>query len=284
MERYIEDTICSIVNQNYPNLEYIVIDGASTDGTLDIARRYEAAISVLISEPDQGQYYAIQKGMDMAHGEITAWLNADDIYYPWTLSLVAEIFQKFPEVDWIIGLPSHINPQGQCIRISNTVAAYPRYYIRNGWFREDLAGYLQQESMFWRRSLWNKVGGFDFSLKIAADFHLFTEFAKHTALVPVSIPLAAFRRRPGEQRSSLENNFYIEEVYRICGGLDAPPRLWRCLAERSLRLKMLCRLLIWKKCQVVAYSNERGEWELRNSRRPITGNCFSGLLLENTFR
>lgn len=284
MADYIEQTIRSVVSQGYPNLEYIVIDGGSTDGTTNIIDRYSDKISVAISEPDDGQYHAIQKGIEKSTGDIMAWLNADDMYYPWALSIVGEVFEKFPDVDWIIGLPSHINAAGQCIRMSNAVAAYPRHYIRNGWFRKELANYLQQESMFWRRSLWNKVGGFDFTLKLAADFNLFTEFARYRDLVAISVPLAAFRRRPGEQKSSYQKKAYFEEVDRVCERRNSPPRLWNVLAKRSLRLRMLLRLLIWKKCQVIVYSTEREEWVLRTLRRPLSTNSLISLLLENSIR
>ena len=88
MERYIEQTIRSVVNQDYSNIEYIVVDGASTDRTVEIARRYEDKISTLISEPDDSHFDAMQKGLSIATGDVLAWLNADDVYYPWTLSIV----------------------------------------------------------------------------------------------------------------------------------------------------------------------------------------------------
>lgn len=284
MAQYIEGTIRSIVGQGYPNLEYIIIDGGSTDGTADVIDRYTDKINVVIREPDDGQYHAIQKGMALATGEVMAWLNADDIYCPWTLSLVGEIFKEFPDVDWIIGLPCYLNNADQCVKVSNTQSAYPQKYIRNGWFRSYLAGYLQQESMFWRRSLWEKVGGLDLSFKYAADFKLWTEFARKSDLVSVSVPLAAFRVRPGEQKSSLGRDIYEEEVHRVCQDLKTPPIVWNAIAKRSLRLRCLCRLAIWKKCRVIAYSQEREEWVLRTLFRPLSRASLSGLILESSIR
>jgi len=282
--QYIDRTIKSVVGQEYPNLEYIIIDGGSTDNTVNIVQKYINNIDVFVSEPDDGPYHATQKGFDMSHGEIMAWINADDIYYPWTLSVVGEIFENFPDVDWITGLPTLLNDAGQCIRVSNTLSASPREYIRNGWFRPSLTSYLQQESMFWRRSLWEKVGGFDLNLKYAADFKLWTEFAKHADLVGVSVPLAAFRVRPGQQRSSSRKNVYDEEVRRVCRYLKRPPLAWHTIAKRGLRLRFLCSLSIWKKCRIIAYSTEKRKWVLRTLRRPLSRLSLSGLLLENTIR
>lgn len=284
MADYIGHTIRSVVSQDYPNLDYIVVDGGSTDGSHKVIKEYTDKIHVIVSEPDEGQYYAIQKGFDITHGEIMAWLNADDIYLPWTLSVVGEIFEKFPDVDWIIGLPCYLNNADQCVKVSNTQSAYIQEYIRNGWFRSYLAGYLQQESMFWRRRLWEKVNGLDLNLKYAADFKLWTEFANHTDLVGISVPLASFRLRPGEQKSSSGRDIYEEEVLRVCQGLKAPPIVWDAIAKRGLRLRCLCRLVRWKKCRIIAYSQERREWVLRTLCRPLSRVSLSGLLIENAIR
>ncbi len=284
MANYVEQTIQSVVSQNYPNLEYIIVDGASTDGTTDVINRYADKITTIISEPDDGQYHAIQKGLNLANGDIMAWLNADDIYCPWTFSVVSEIFNKFPDVDWIIGLPCYLNNVNQCIRVSNTQSAYPQEHIRNGWFRSYLVGYLQQESVFWRRSLWKKTGGLDLSLDYAADFKLWTQFAKHSDLVSVAVPLALFRYRAGDQRSFCGRAVYEAEVLRVCQAFKAPPIVWNTIAKRSLRLRCLCRLAIWKKCRVIAYSQKRGEWVLRTLRRPLSRASLSGLILEDSIR
>lgn len=284
MAQYIDRTIRSVVGQEYPNLEYIIIDGGSTDDTVSRIQKYHTDIDVFISEPDDGQYHAIQKGLDMAQGEIMAWLNADDIYLPWALSVVGEIFTEFPDVDWIIGLPCYFNKADQCVKVSNIQSAYTQEYIRNGWFHSYLGGYLQQESMFWRRSLWENVGSLDLSLKYAADFKLWTEFAKHTDLVSLAVPLAAFRYRPGEQKSSSGRNIYEEEVHRVCQDLKAPPIVWNAIAKHGLRLRCLCRLAIWKKCRVIAYSQDREQWVLRTLYRPLSRASLSGLILESNIR
>src|SRR6056297_83622 len=97
-DAYVGQAVDSVTGQEYPNLQYVVIDGASTDDTMDVLRRRSDAIDVLFSEPDDGQYHGIQKGLDLCDGEVLAWLNADDAYMPWTLQLVGRIFRDFPDV------------------------------------------------------------------------------------------------------------------------------------------------------------------------------------------
>jgi len=249
-ENTVQSTILSILDQEYGNLQYIFVDGASTDKTLEIAESHSDKIDVLISEPDDGQYHAIQKGFAAADGEIMAWLNGDDIYHSWTLSVVEEIFRENPDVDWII----------------------------------HLAGFLQQESMFWRKSLWDKSGGLDLSLDLAADFKLWTQFAKFSDLVAVSVPLAAFRVSPGEQRSSLARGDYEKEVGKVCSSLDSPSYLWDKIARKGVVWRSACRLVFWKKAKTIAFSESRNRWILNFSYRPVSRASWAGLLLERFLR
>lgn len=112
---YLEETILSILNQNYPNLEYIIIDGGSTDGTVDIIKKYEQRLAYWVSEPDRGMYDAIQKGFDKSTGEIMGWLNADDLLYPRSLFAVALTFLQHPEANWITSHHTMIDEKGTVI-------------------------------------------------------------------------------------------------------------------------------------------------------------------------
>ena len=280
----VDETLRSVTSQGYSRLEYIFADGASTDDTLAIAQRYAGSITQLISEPDAGQYHGIQKGLALATGDVMAWLNGDDVYLPWTLALVGQLFAQFPEVSWIVGTPSFMNEAGVCTRVSgNSGTAYPRQFIRNGWFRDGLAGYLQQESMFWRRSLWDRAGGLDLKLGLAADFDLWRRFAEHAELVSVNVPLALFRQRPGVQRSSTGRVAYEAELAQVCRGLPAPSRLWQGLASRSKAAQHLCRMLIWRRSSVLAYSSQQAQWELRSSLRPLARTTLADVMLERAF-
>ncbi len=266
---YIEATLRSVLDQEYDNLEYIVIDGGSTDGTQEIIERYKHRLACYVSEPDGGQYEAIQKGLNMATGEVMAWINADDIYMPWTLSVVGEIFDKHSQVEWITGLPGFLNKKGQITAVYAALACYPQAHIANGWYDRLHGGFLQQESMFWRRSLWEKTGGLDLSLRLAADFKLWTQCARHTPLVPVSVPLAAFRKLPGEQRSSLGSDRYDAEVAYVQKTLPRPPILWRGVAKSGVVARSLARWLIRKRGLAILYNDASQSWRIINSRRPI---------------
>ena len=269
-EKFIESTIKSVLNQNYPNLEYIILDGGSTDSTLSLIEKYRDRISHLSSRGDKGQYFAIQEGFDMSTGEIMCWLNADDIMMPWTLSIVAELFSTYNDIEWITGLPSFINRKGQMTGIYSSLSCYPDHYIANGWFNRELGGFLQQESMFWRRNLWERSGGLNLELSLAADYALWVEFAKHASLVPVSVPLAAFRQLPGEQRSSVQSVRYDEEVALVMANAKAPPALWRWIAKRGLIARSIARLLIRYNAPAIIYDTASGGWRKIYSIRSIS--------------
>lgn len=270
MENLVGETIGSIVSQKQDGDQYVFIDGASSDGTLDVARSFGDKIDVLVSEPDDGQYHGIAKGFELATGDIQCWLNADDILMPWTFSVVREIFTRFPEVQWITGNPSFLSNSGQMTRVYSKIPAYPRRFIANGWFNKHLGGYLQQESMFWRRSLWDKVGGLNLDYSLAADFDLWTRFAEHADLVPVDVPLAAFRERPGEQRSSSGEDRYQQEVEAASAGKPAAPALWRMMSERGLASRSLARLMVGGRGAAIAYNRRAREWQMTTCRRSIS--------------
>jgi glycosyltransferase involved in cell wall biosynthesis len=283
MLRWIPETVQSVTAQRYPALQYAVMDGASTDGTREWLNENRSGIACLRSESDAGQYHAIAKGFTLVDGEVMGWINGDDVLLPWTLRTVGHIFSQFPEVQWIVGLPAYFNSNSECILVSQIAAAYPQQYIRNGWYREGLLGYLNQENMFWRRSLWDKVGGLDLTLKWAADFDLWVRFAEHAALTAVATPLAAFRVRGSENRSR-QGNGYTEEITKRCRLLPKPPILWRLLSRQGKPGEMLLRLLLWHRSPVVAHALGGSRWQLLNTRRPISRYDIPRLQLERSLR
>jgi len=283
MEGYIAETLKS-VSGSVGDFEHIVIDGGSNDRSLDLIRQHQPAVTKLVSEPDEGQYHAINKGFRHATGEVMCWINADDVLMPWTVSVVTEIFAKFPDVMWITGLPSFLNEKGQLVKVQSNLATFPQKFIANGWYSKNLAGYLQQESMFWRRSLWNECGGLDLRYKLAADFDLWTRFAKIASLVAVDIPLAAFRERPGAQRSSTQMQAYEDEVAVCCARLPKAGVFWRFIATRGVIFRNLFRLILRQKSEAIVYSRKTLQWTKINSKRSISRHSLAGLIAEFKLR
>jgi glycosyltransferase involved in cell wall biosynthesis len=204
---YLEATIQSVINQNYPNLEYIVIDGGSTDGTLGIIKSYETHITKWVSEPDNGMYDALNKGFSLSTGDVMGWINSDDVLLPQSLFNVARLFKELPQVSWIRGLNCVIDLKGQMVNVL-IPKRFSLIRILNGDYR-----WIQQESAFWRRSLWDKSGGhLHNDLKLAGDFELWFRFFQYEKLFYVNIPFGAWRKRPG-QLSETHIDQYTEEVY-----------------------------------------------------------------------
>lgn len=203
---YLEATICSVLEQGYPNLEYIVIDGGSTDDSLEIIKRYAKYLTYWISEKDNGQYHAINKGFAKSSGEIMAWLNSDDMYHRNALFSVAEIFDNFAEISWLQGANTQFDETGRCVRAFSS-RDWSKYNFYLGNFK-----WIQQESTFWRRTLWEKAGGYvDDSLHMAGDYELWLRFFRYSKLYVTDALIGGFRFRGSEQKS-LDLDKYYQEV------------------------------------------------------------------------
>lgn len=211
--RFLEQTILSVINQNYPNLEYIIIDGGSSDESVRIIKKYEKHISYWCSEPDDGHYAAVNKGFKKANGEIFSWLNSDDLYCPWALKTVGSVFRHLPEVHWLTTLTRlHWDDQGYCIEAANFPGFSKNAFLNGINLPWDGTWPIQQESTFWRRSLWDKVGGINLEFQLAGDFDLWTQFFKTTDLYGLSSPLGGFRVH--ECQRSHQVTQYREEALR----------------------------------------------------------------------
>ena len=177
----------SVLDQGYPDLEYVVVDGGSTDGSATSSRQHQDRLTWWVSEPDNGLYHAVNKGFAHTSGEIMCWINSSDTQYPWTLATVAEVFDQLPEVEWILGVSSEFGLTGGPKKV--TPAFFNVYDVLAGNYR-----WIQQESVFWRRSLWERAGGgLDESLPRVADFDLWLRFLRLAPLYHVETLLGGFR-------------------------------------------------------------------------------------------
>lgn len=158
----IEETIKSVLAQNFENIEYIVIDGMSTDNTIEILERYRSEGKLqYVSEKDDGMYYAINKGIRMAQGDIIAYINSDDRYFPWSVQKAVEIFQKYSEINMIYGDSYVVDT----IKNGNRLNLYPSF--KQSWL--PLGGTICQPTVFLRRCVFEKVGVFNTEFKYLAD-------------------------------------------------------------------------------------------------------------------
>jgi glycosyltransferase involved in cell wall biosynthesis len=217
---FLEETICSVLGQNYTNLEYIIIDGGSTDGSVDIIRKYEKQLSYWVSEKDNGMYEALQKGFDKSTGEIMGWINSDDFLHPGSLSLLAKLFSENPECNWLEGKNVVVDEQGnlvkECFPFNTTKFAFYKWnFLTEKKDNIRAFGTLQQESTYWRRKLWEKAGAkLDVSLKTAGDFELWMRFFRYDKLFVTDEKIGAFRNRK-EQKSIAQKNVYLEEAVAV---------------------------------------------------------------------
>lgn len=206
---YLEETIKSVIRQKYPNLEYIIIDGGSSDTSVDIIKKYEEYITYWVSEPDGGMYEAIQKGFENSSGEIMSWLNSDDMYHPNSFFTIAEIFMNHKEVHWLTGYNTHYDENNRTVALKE---AYPHTKYDMFLEREK---FIQQESTFWTRSLWEIAGAkVDINLKYAGDFELWIRFFRYAKLHRVSALIGGFRVRSG-QLSQLNMKQYVKESNQV---------------------------------------------------------------------
>jgi FkbM family methyltransferase len=233
---FLEETIVSIVSQNYPNLEYIIIDGGSTDGSIEIIKKYEKYLSYWISEPDNGMYEAIQKGFDKSTGEIMSWLNSDDMYHKKSLFTIAEIFTDFSEVQWLTGYNTNYDEEGRTLflRESYTHSKYDMFLTPDR--------HIQQESTFWRRTLWETAGSkIDTSLRYAGDFELWLRFFRGENLYRVDALIGGFRIRRG-QLTHLFMDKYNEECKKVLKDeFDSCSYFDICMIEeiKTLQIKLV---------------------------------------------
>ncbi len=184
--RFLEATIRSVLEQEYPAIEYIIVDGGSTDDSVEIIQRYADRLAWWVSEKDQGQTDAINKGFARARGQVLAWLNSDDTYTPGAVSAAVAFLREHPEVGLVYGQANFINEVGQVIgRFPAAQTSYRR--LRRGFV------HIPQQSAFFRADLWKKVAPLDPSFYFAMDYDLWVRLARLAPLQHVPQCWANFR-------------------------------------------------------------------------------------------
>ena len=207
MAQYISETIESVLSQegNF-DIEYIIMDGESTDETLDIIKRYEQALNSgdfnikcnnvrfkWVSEKDNGMYDAINKGFSNATGDVYAWLNADDMYEKGAFQAIAQALRTFPDINWIKGITKNIEEDGTIIR-NGCTRIHEQKWLKKGVYGRQ-AYFVEQDSVFWRASLWKEVGNIPNKYSLAGDYWLWIQFAHLFPLQSLNIPISIFRKR-----------------------------------------------------------------------------------------
>ncbi len=216
---FLEQTIQSVLGQGYPNLEYMVVDGASQDGSLEIIQRYAHRLSWWVSEKDRGQGEAINKGFARATGEIVGWLNSDDVYQPGALAAAVQAFQAHPEAGLVFGDVLAIDGEN---RVLNLMRA-------GDWGLDELMSFhiLNQPGVFMKRSVLEQAGYLDPDYHYMLDTHLWLRMAQAAPMVYVRQTLAAGRYHPLAKNLAAAPRFG-DEALRIVVWMQTQP----VLAER----------------------------------------------------
>jgi glycosyltransferase involved in cell wall biosynthesis len=208
-ERFIEENLRSVRDQTHPNVEHVVMDGGSTDRTTEILAAHEDEYDLTWrSEPDDGMYDAIERGFELASGDVLAWLNADDMYLPWAVRVAVEGLSE-PGVEWVVGHPAAWDAEGTLTEVRHLRPHYRRAWIERGWYHGKAFGWMQQESMFWTSGLWERRGGFPDGVRLAGDYHLWRRFAAETRPVQLGTVLGGYRVHD-DQLTAEMGEYYAE--------------------------------------------------------------------------
>jgi glycosyltransferase involved in cell wall biosynthesis len=236
--RFLEDTIRSVLAQDYPRLEYIIVDGGSTDGSLEIIKKYATELAWWVSEKDQGQTDAINKGFARAHGDVLAWLNSDDTYRPGAAAAAVKYLHAHPESGLVYANADYIDEDGRVIgRFPAAQTDYRR--LRRGYV------HIPQQSMFFRAGLWRALGPLDPTFYFAMDYDLWTRIAAESEIKYVPDQTwANFRIHASGKTIAADDRCWPEMLrvhYRDGGGFFAP-----IVAKYYLR-KIIAPLWNWRR-------------------------------------
>jgi len=217
---FLEATLRSVLLQRYPNLEYIVVDGGSTDGSVAVLRRYEEWLASWVSEPDEGQSDAINKGFAHARGEIFGWLNSDDLYAPNALAQVARHFVGAPDCDLLYGRGAYIDEVGNETGPCDWIQPFDRRLLLT-------FNFILQPAAFWRRSLWERTGELDVRYEWAMDWDWLIRATAGGRAEYLPVELARWRIHPGIKTAAggERRRAEVATISRRYGGFWQPTNL-----------------------------------------------------------
>ena len=225
---YLEETLCSVLDQDYPHIEYLVMDGKSTDGSVEIIKRHAGKLAGWVSEEDQGQAEAINKGFARANGEIVAWLNSDDYYLPGAIAAVVKVFEENPGVVMVYGDMLAVDELGRSINLLK----YKQLSL------QDLLCFqiIGQPSVFLRRDVLEKTGGLDINYHFLLDHQLWIRVAQQGRILHVPQTWSAARYHAGAKNRAKAAEFG-REAFRILDWVQSQPGLAEAVSgvERRAR-------------------------------------------------
>ncbi len=242
---FLEETIRSVLEQDYPQIEYLVVDGGSTDGSLEIIQKYASRLAWWVSEPDGGQAEAINKGFARASGEILAWLNSDDTYLPGAVSEAAAFLGSHPEVGMVYGDANLTDEQGEVIgRFPARQTDYRR--LRRG------SVHIPQQASFFRAGLWRQVGPLNPGFYFAMDYDLWVRLAKISRLRYIPRLWANFRLHEQGKTLASDERCYPEMLHvdrREGGGWFSCLRA-KALVRSVFYARLPLRVRVWLRGQL----------------------------------
>jgi glycosyltransferase involved in cell wall biosynthesis len=217
--RFLERCMRSVLEQESADVEYMVVDGGSKDGSVATIKKYSRRLAYWASRPDRGYADALNTGFARGSGEIMGWINSDDMLAPWALRVAASVFTALPEVEWITTLYPLVMDEGGMVIAARRGEGYnaKAFYrgrnvpLGNGFY----TSVIQQESTFWRRMLWERAGArMDADLRMAADLELWARFFQYAKLYAVGVPLGCFRFQK-ESFTSSRMGAYLDECRAV---------------------------------------------------------------------
>ncbi len=226
--QFIEKTILSVITQDYPDIEYIIIDGGSTDGSQEIIKKYESKIAYWVSEKDSGQSDAINKGFRKCTGEYVAWINSDDLYVEGAISRIVKYFSEHPDVDMVHGNIDFIDGHGKLMETVRTSDfTLPELLITNR---------VSQPSVFWKRKIFSEAGYLDELFHYVMDYDFWIRVAMGYNVKHIGSTVAQFRLH-GESKTLSSNDLFLIEILIILDRL-LKDRVISTDIEKSIFLQM----------------------------------------------